>query len=85
LLLWGDVFREPGESRGEYVKRYSQRIRSGWTVLSDLQQEQTINHLSSLDNPADRQLIESVAMEVGFESRWAWVGQHQAEKLLVLT
>jgi len=85
LLLWGDVFREPGESCGEYVDRYKQRILSGWTVMTELQQEHTIAHLSSLDNPADRQLIESVAMEVGFESRWAWVGQHQAEKLLVLT
>jgi hypothetical protein len=67
------------------VDRYKQRILSGWTVMTELQQQHTIAHLSSLDNPADRQLIESVAMEVGFESQWAWVGQHQAEKLLVLT
>lgn len=85
LMLWGDVFREPGESRDGYVKRYSQRIRSGWTVLSDLQQEQTINHLSSLDNPADWGTIGALARAAGFESRWVWVGQHQAEKLLVLT
>ena len=84
LLLWGDVFREPDESRGAYVDRYSQRIRSDWTVMTELQQQHTIAHLSSLDYPADRQAIETVARTASFESHWAWGGQHQAERLLVL-
>jgi hypothetical protein len=61
LLLWGDVFRDPGESCGEYVGRYRQRILSGWTVMTEFKQKHTVAHLSSLDNPADRQEIESVA------------------------
>lgn len=84
LLLWADVFREPDESRGAYVGRYSQRIRSDWTVMTELQQEHTIAHLRSLDYPADRQAIETVARTAGFDCHWAWGGQHQAERLLVL-
>lgn len=85
LLLWGDVFREPGEALNAYRQRYSTRIRQSWGVLSAEQQSQVIDHLSSFDIPAERGAIEEVARQAGWHWRWAWQGQHRAEALAVLT
>lgn len=85
LLLWGDVFREPGEALDAYRQRYSTRVRHGWGALQAEQQLQVIDHLSSFDIPAERGAIEEVARQAGWHWRWAWRGQHQAEALAVLT
>jgi hypothetical protein len=85
LLIWADVFREPGEALAAYRERYCQRIRSGWSALSHKQQEQVITHLSSFDIPADRTAIAATAEAAGWHWHWAWNGQHHAEALAVLT
>jgi len=85
LLLWADVFREPGESLNHYRQRYSARIRQGWQPLSDEQQEQVIAHLSQCDIPAERGRIEAEATAAGWTWQWIWQGQHRAEALAVLT
>jgi ubiquinone/menaquinone biosynthesis C-methylase UbiE len=85
LVLWADVFRQPGEGLAAYRHRYSTRIHQGWRVLSAEQQGQVIDHLSSFDIPAERGAIESVAAAAGWHWRWAWQGQHRAEALAVLT
>lgn len=85
LLIWADVFREPGESLEHYRQRYSQRIRLGWQPLSHEQQEQVITHLGAYDMPAERGSIEAVAEAAGWRWQWAWQGQHRAEALAVLT
>lgn len=85
LLLWGDVFREPGEALDAYRQRYSTRVRHGWGALQAEQQHQVIAHLSSFDMPAERGAIEEVARQAGWHWRWAWQGQHRAEALAVLT
>ena len=84
LLLWADVFRQPGEQRQEYVDRYSQRVRQGWLVLNASQQDQVINHLSSCDFPAAADAVMPLAEAAGFGCRWLWRGEHQAEALLAL-
>jgi SAM-dependent methyltransferase len=85
LLIWADVFREPGESLAAYRQRYSQRIRQGWGALRPEQQDQVIDHLSSFDIPAERVAIEAAAQAAGWHWHWAWQGQHRAEALAVLT
>jgi hypothetical protein len=85
LLLWADVFREPGESLDHYRQRYTARIRQGWQPLSGEQQEQVIAHLSQCDLPAERGRIEAVAAAAGWSWQWLWRGQHQAEALALLT
>ena len=84
LLLIGDVFREPGESRDHYVQRYVRRIRHGWTTLSSAQQDQVVAHLSSSDFPAERDHFEAMAARAGWQGEWLWTGSHQAEALLGL-
>jgi hypothetical protein len=85
LLIWADVFREPGESLEHYRERYSRRIRQGWHLLSSGQQDQVIAHLSQFDIPAERGRIETVAEAAGWHWRWSWQGRHRAEALAVLT
>ncbi len=85
LLLWADVFREPGEAREAYVARYVERIRSGWTPLEPEQRQQVIDHLSQFDNPADREAIQRSAEACGWRWHWLWQGAHHAEALALLT
>jgi GAF domain-containing protein len=85
LLIWADVFREPGESLSAYRQRYSARILQGWQPLSNEQQEQVIAHLSHCDIPAERGRIKAEAAAAGWTWQWAWQGQHRAEALVVLT
>ena len=85
LFIWVDVFREAGEARDAYVKRYLHRIASSWPQLSAQQQEHVSSHLATYDNPADRGTIEATALAAGWQWRWAWNGAHQAEAMAVLT
>ena len=85
LLLWADVFREPGEELTAYRQRYCTRIRQGWAALSPQQQSQVADHLSSFDIPAERERIEALAQAAGWRWQWTWQGQHRAEALAVLT
>ncbi|MCP9891585.1 class I SAM-dependent methyltransferase [Cyanobium sp. Aljojuca 7D2] len=85
LLIWADVFREPGETLEAYQQRYTVRIRQGWAAITPEQQSQVIEHLSSFDIPAERGAIETLAQAAGWQWQWAWQGQHRAEALAVLT
>lgn len=85
LMLWGDVFREPGEALEAYRQRYCRRIQEQWRPLTAEQQEHVIRHLSSFDLPADRVAIQQVAEAAGWRWRWVWQGSHSAEALAALT
>jgi SAM-dependent methyltransferase len=85
LLLWADVFREPGEAREAYVARYVERIRRGWNPFEPEQRQQVIDHLSQFDNPADRDVIQRSAEACGWRWHWLWQGAHHAEALALLT
>jgi ubiquinone/menaquinone biosynthesis C-methylase UbiE len=85
LLIWADVFREPGETLEAYQQRYTVRIRQGWAAITPEQQSQVIEHLSSFDIPAERGAIETLAKAAGWQWQWAWQGKHRAEALAVLT
>lgn len=85
LFIWVDVFRDPGESRDAYVKRYLKRIAMGWPQLSPEQREHVSQHLATYDNPAERSAIEATAKAAGWHWRWAWSGAHRAEAMAVLT
>lgn len=85
MLLWADVFRDPGESRDSYLQRYVQRIRKGWTSIPAEEGQRVIDHLSQFDFPADAAAIESTAEACGWAWQWLWRGQHRAEALARLT
>ncbi|CAK6701324.1 methyltransferase [Synechococcus sp. CBW1107] len=85
MLLWADVFRDPGESRDSYLQRYVQRIRKGWTSIPAEEGQRVIDHLSQFDFPADAAAIESMAEACGWGWQWLWRGQHRAEALARLT
>ena len=85
LLIWVDVFREPGESLEAYADRYATRIQSNWPMLSAEQRQHVEHHLRSFDIPADRAAIQRAAEQEGWHWRWAWRGAHRAEAMAVLT
>ncbi len=84
IFLWADVFREPGETRADYLARYLERIDTTWTGLSIDEREYVKAHMSEFDLPADRAEIAKVAEDAGWQWQWLWKGQHQAEALAIL-
>lgn len=79
------MFRQPGESREDYVTRYVERIQSGWACLESHQRSLVIDHLSTHDMPADAARIRQTAEACGWQWHWLWRGQHRAEALALLT
>lgn len=85
MLLWADVFRDPGEARADYVDRYAARIRGGWNGIDHDAREAIVAHMSTFDFPADRAAIVPAARAAGWHWRWLWQGEHRAEAVAVLT
>lgn len=85
LFLWADVFREPGESREQYLERYRQRIHQHWHALAGPGVQQVIDHISRHDLPADGRAIQRLAEASGWSWQWLWRGSHRAEALALLT
>jgi len=85
LFVWGDVFREPGESQQVHAERYIKRVETNWHPLTPDQRRHVSDHLSRFDIPADRAAIQSVAEATGWSWRWAWNGTHRSEAVAVLT
>lgn len=85
LFVWADVFREPGETREQYVQRYASRIRNSWNDIDDDARDAVVSHMSAYDFPADRAAIVLAAQDAGWDWRWAWNGHHRAEAVAVLT
>ena len=84
IFLWADVFREPKETREAYLQRYVHRIHN-WQPLAPDQKRQVIDHITSHDNPADREAIQHAAENAGWQWRWVWQGNQRAEALAVLS
>jgi 2-polyprenyl-3-methyl-5-hydroxy-6-metoxy-1,4-benzoquinol methylase len=85
IFLWADVFREPGESRSDYLARFLARIDAGWTALGATERQYVKSHVSEFDFPADRAAIGRLAAEAGWSWQWLWRGRHQAEALALLS
>lgn len=83
-FVWADVFREPGESRADFVARYAARIRGSWDALSDDGREAILTHMSTYDFPADRKAIVDAAELAGWQWTWLWQGSHRAEAVALL-
>ncbi len=84
LLVIADIFREPGESRRDYLQRYVRRIRDQWQTLDPSLQDHVVAHISGSDFPAERDAFLVMAAETGWQADWIWRGSHRAEALLGL-
>lgn len=84
LLLIGDVFRLPAESRSTYLQRYGDRVRNDWGALAGDGQALVLAHIHSSDFPADRDEFEHEAVAAGWRLQWLWCGSHGAEALVGL-
>lgn len=84
-FIWADVFRDPGESRADYLARYTARIRRIWTGIDDDAREAIVTHVNTYDFPADREAIVAAATRAGWNWQWLWQGSHRAEAVAVLT
>lgn len=84
-FVWADVFREPGETRADFVSRYAERIRRDWTAVGKDDREAIITHVTSFDYPADREEIVVAAGRAGWDWQWLWQGHHRAEAVALLT
>jgi 2-polyprenyl-3-methyl-5-hydroxy-6-metoxy-1,4-benzoquinol methylase len=84
LFLWADVFREPGESREDYLARFLARVDAHWSALGAEEREHMKSHVSEFDFPVDRAAVGGLASRAGWHCEWLWRGQHQAEALALL-
>jgi ubiquinone/menaquinone biosynthesis C-methylase UbiE len=85
VFVWADVFREPNESRADFVARYASRIRGEWIAIDEDSREAIVTHMSTFDYPADREAIVATAHRAGWNWQWIWQGHHQAEAVALLT
>ncbi len=84
-FVWADVFCPDGESRPDYLARYTSRIRRDWDGIDVDAREAIVAHINAHDFPADRGSIASVAHRAGWRWQWLWQGKHQAEAVALLT
>ncbi len=84
-FVWADLFRDPGETRADYVSRYATRIRRDWNAIGENDRETIVTHVGTFDFPADRDTIVATARRAGWDWQWLWQGQHRAEAVALLT
>jgi len=65
-VLLVDVVRRDGETRDEYLTRYSQMVRT-WPMDSDVQ-DRIIAHVTSFDFPEEVSTVDRWAPELGYEA-----------------
>ena len=82
-LLIGDLFRQPAETRQQYLERYWARVNS-WSVLLPPSRRLVIDHMASSDYPAEGEQFAAMAESLGWRVRWLWRGPDQAEGLVEL-
>ena len=82
-LLIGDLFRQPAETRQQYLERYWARVNS-WSILLPPSRRLVIDHMASSDYPAEGEQFAAMAESLGWRVRWLWRGPDQAEGLVEL-
>jgi ubiquinone/menaquinone biosynthesis C-methylase UbiE len=84
-LLFVDVFREEGESRSEYIKRYSENIHQYWTQLKPEVQESLIQHIKDSDFPEWESSVREWSKAAGFENvSLLYQGGRNTQKILAI-
>jgi ubiquinone/menaquinone biosynthesis C-methylase UbiE len=85
VLLFVDVFREEGESRLEYIKRYSKNIHQYWTQLTSEVKESLIQHIKDSDYPEWESSLREWSKAAGFENvSLLYQGGHNTQKILAI-
>jgi SAM-dependent methyltransferase len=64
-LLFYDLFRRPGESRGSWVAAYTAMIKNEWGLVGEAL-ENTCRHVRERDHPETLEATERLARQAGF-------------------
>lgn len=84
-LLFVDIFRKEGESRSEYIKRYSKNIYKYWTQLTPEVQSSLIQHIEDSDYPEWESSLREWSKAAGFENvTLLYQGGHNTQKILAI-
>lgn len=63
-----DIFREPSETRADYMAHYMSAIRETWVNLSESEQALVANHATEYDFPEQTDFYENTCLKNGFSS-----------------
>jgi ubiquinone/menaquinone biosynthesis C-methylase UbiE len=84
-LIWVDVFRQEGESREGYLKRYENIMKNHWTNLSTQVKEQTLDHICQSDYPEMASSFQEWVSNAGFpQPHRLYQGAWETEQVWVL-
>lgn len=61
-----DIFREPDESRVDYIRNYMGTLRQSWSALSNDDQTLVINHATEYDFPEPSSFYQTNCHKFGF-------------------
>ncbi len=61
-----DIFREPDESRIDYITHYMTTLKNTWIKLSEAAQTLVVNHASEFDFPEQTDFYETACLKNGF-------------------
>lgn len=85
VLLFVDVFREEGESRSEYIDRYSENIHAYWTNLTPEVQRSLIQHIEDSDYPEYESSLKAWSRTAGFDNfKLLYKGGNNTQKILAI-
>ncbi|MFM9075428.1 MAG: class I SAM-dependent methyltransferase [Bacteroidota bacterium] len=83
VFILGDIFRNPGQNREHYLKRYTEMIRKDWGVIKHEDQDLILEHIHSSDFPASIDDCKSWLSACGFFVEEGFEANEQ-HKLLIL-
>jgi cyclopropane fatty-acyl-phospholipid synthase-like methyltransferase len=86
VLLLVDVFRQEGESRQEYIDRYSNNIYRDWIELNLEVQQSLIRHIVDSDYPEWESSINKWSIAAGFKNiDLLYQDAHNTQKILAIS
>ena len=66
VFLLVDIFRQPQESREDYLQRYLNNIRQDWSLINSQEFSKIQEHMTSSDFPETQENLYSLASQSGF-------------------
>lgn len=63
-----DIFREPSETRADYMANYMSALKDTWANLSEAEQALVVNHATEYDFPEQTDFYENACLKNGLSS-----------------